>query len=439
MKRFFRLAAFLILPLVSVSNSYADSKAALDLKFSSFSYADSSTSEGLNFQAETHLLHKWNSGKLSTGISAGLFLASYPDFNFQIPEAFVSYKLTENSNFSFGRKMPAEGLYVDSEWGLSVLQSSFRMEPLRPEMQGLTGLHYHYKASKFFMYGLFSPFFIPDQTQSLDQNGDSISSDNPWASLPPQFVDLNGSRSVLNYEVENDSLPDLLSKLQFGGSMGFDFDNIRVSAFYYHKPSRQLSYKVEAQGTNEGSEVVVNAQVTPQFLREHLYGLQAKLDWYPNFTTTHGAYGTLINDDDLDQNEDYQTSVNDYFIFSNSLSFRWKKGSLRASHIHFNSREIKNEEQVVIDFNRFIHGSSIKLGGTYKVKAKSKIKADILYDYENQGIALNSGLEYKYDRKLSFWSELQILHDLDSKESSNSIFERFEGLDSIRLGAKFVF
>lgn len=442
MMRIFR-DFFILVILLGPYASYAKKqKASFNLDLSTLNFAQASQVEGVNLQAETYGAYSYTGDRLSFGVSGGLFLASYPDVNFQVPELFFSYKVSDETEFSFGRKLIKDSVLLDSDWGLSLLQSSFRTEPFRPQLQGLTGVHYNYTASKFFMYGLLSPVFIPDQNNSLQMSNGEITSDNPFAYIPPGEIDLNGNRTELNYNVENDSVPDLLSAIQFGGAMGFDFDDVRVSAFYYNRPSRQLSYAIEARGSNNtGDEVVVNADVKPQFLREHFYGLQAILDWSPGFVTKHGAYGVVIDDSRLRDEPSYQTQVDDYFIFTNSIGFRvGNKGNIKASHVYFDRREIPNRNaNTYIDFNKYIHGSALKLEADYKASLKLVFSGRALLDYENEGVLLESGLNYRYRKNVSLWSRLQILQDLDNQRDSGSIFERFEGLDSFRVGASFVF
>lgn len=419
--------------------SYARSSHEMKLNFSNGQFAEAGdgfaneVSEGEIFSS-----HIWESsdrkwfGKLSLG--AQVF--SFPDWNFQASEAYLDYRYDSKLNFSIGRAFLDSPFLLDSYWGLSVLQSSSRMEAFQTDLQGLTGFHAKFSEGKFFGHFLLSPLFIPEQGPGVDRENGRVTSENPWFAAPPEQVSLEGSLININYGFQNDSIPDLILDHQFGGLLGFKSDDVEVYASYFNRPSRHLSFLVDPRlvANNDGE---LSANIQPVFLREHVFSIQGEMQWNKNLKTNHGAYA-MVWDRNLNvDNFNYRTEINDYFFVSNSFNFNWNELILDIGHLYSSARQSDDSDFETLEYRRFIYGSAVKLGANYKFDRALKFGLEALYAYEQEGGFLRGRVDYRMVGRALIWLESMFIHDFNQNEVSGSSFEDFDGLDYVKVGVTF--
>lgn len=376
---------------------------------------------------------------------AGLYAVSFFDYQLTLPEAYVSYGYGSNL-FVLGRKNPNTRLYIDEIWSLGVDQAFQRINPFQPEEQGRLAMSYVLKSESVVVEAFFSPFSIPDQgaTYEYNENG-LVRSDNPWAVLPPSSLAVEGTGDFnLNYEILNDSVPEVLTNLQYGLNFSVKSDYLKVDGFYYNKTAKQLGFEVDPL-LDPDQVGEVNLEATPFFIREHIFGVQLKSRWMNGFEVTNGFYGLVVDSSDLDSEVEYQTELNDYFFITTGfhLTFDWVK--LTLAHLYRRERSFElNEDVIYFQNNRFLHGNAVKLVLSDVSYKRWNFFTDILFASEEQGLNTIFALAYEVNQKFQITSQLNIIQDLNDENSfesalSESNFSRFSSLDNFRVGVNYVF
>jgi len=377
-------------------------------------------------------------------LDAGLYAATYFDYQITVPEAYVSFGSGSNL-FSLGRKRANALLYVDEIFKLGVDQAFSRMNPFQPEDQGRLALSYILRSDAVAVELFVSPLSIPDQGANFEFKNGRVFSDNPWAVLPPSELTIQGTGNFdLSYDISDDSIPDLLSQVQYGASFSVLSELLKVDAFYFNKTAKQLGFNiVPTLDSDQVSEVDVVA--TPFFVREHTFGLQLKSRWLQGFEVTNGFYGLIVDSSDVDKDVEFQTELNDSFFVTNGFHFTFDWARLTLAHLYRTERSFKlNDNVIYLKSNRFLHGSAVKLSLSELKYKKFEFYSDVLFATEEKGLSALFKVSYAYSNRFRITSELNIIEDLNEDSSfesrlSESNFSRFSSLDSIRVGVNYVF
>lgn len=392
----------------------------------------------LNYKTEIRL-----SDRLSFSGEAQAYVATYPDYMLTAPLFEIAYKFRESS-FHLGRLKTEHGTYLDTDWVMGIQSSFSRMNPLNPQMQGVTGLAYRFESDQVYINLSGSPISIPDQGVSLDVDSSGVvSSDNPWAVVPPSRALLStGAELDLKYEVIEDSVPELLEAYQFGGTLGVKTDYLNIFGMYANRPSKQIGFELDAKLLTN-AEGLVEVISKPVFRREHFFGVQAESKWLKNFSLNNGFYGLVLIDDD--STAPYQTSHPDYFFITTSLNFKIKSQSFSLRHLYGKARENKKDGVVYIESSRFLYEDSFMLS-IDKLNFKGlKSNAELVYSYIEKAARFQIYSKYTVSKKLSLWSQLSLIHDFEEGEvdsenlSISSGLVGFASLDHFNVGASYVF
>ena len=384
---------------------------------------------------------------LNYAFTAGLYVVSFFDYQFTLPEAYISYGYGHNL-FVLGRKKPNTRLYIDEIWSLGVDQAFQRINPFQPEEQGRLALSYVLKSKSVVLEAFISPFSIPDQGVTYEYNNDgTVRSDNPWAALPPPSVKVPGAVGEyhLNYEILNDTISAFLTNFQYGLNFSVKSDYLKVDGLYYNKTAKQLSFEVSSlklDPDKEGQQGSLEA--SPFFVREHLFGVQLKSRWKSDFEVTNGFYGLVVNSGELDSEVKHQTEIREYFFITTGfhLTFDWVKFTL--AHLYVGERPFEFKDVIYFENNRFLHGSAAKLVLSDISYKRWSFFTDILFANKEQGLNAIFALDYEVNKNFQVTSQLNIVQNLSDNslfEStlSKSNFSRFSSLDNFRLGINYVF
>ena len=394
-------------------------------------------------QKETYKNYAVTQG-FNYAFDADLYAVSYFDYQFTLPEAYLSYGHGSNL-FVLGRKNPNTRLYIDEVWSLGVDQAFQRINPFQPIQQGRLAFSYVLKSESVVLETFFSPFSVPDQGAVYEYSNGMVGSDSPWAVLPPLQIESKEIGTFnFKYDILNDSVPDILSNMQYGINFSVISKYLKVAGFYYNKTAKQFGFEVDPL-LNPDKVSEVNLETSPFLAREHIFGVQLKSRWLDGLEVTNGFYSLAVDSSEVDPEVKYQTELNDYFFITTGLhmDFDWAKFTL--AHLHRSKRSFKLGEDVsYFQINRFLHGSAIKVMLTDVHYKRWGFSTDVLFATQDRG--LNGIFKLTYDVKKNFQitSQLNIIQDLNDESSfesrlSETNFFRFSPLDNFRFGVNYVF
>lgn len=157
-------------------------------------------------------------------------------------------KLGERQTFSMGRRLQTWN-ELDRRWNFGVIEPVFKINPLSPERQGLTGLFWDVQNPGFQLSLFGSFFYLPDQGPSFELNGNGeFVRGNPWFRSPPQAIRVMSEVSQVEYRFQRPNetqivlQPSYGARLEVGDEWGWKF---RASQFY--KPMNQLALGYDGQ------------------------------------------------------------------------------------------------------------------------------------------------------------------------------------------------
>lgn len=378
---------------------------------------------------------------IKLNFSTGAYIASYPEYAFNIPEAEFVFSLGESS-VRIGRTKVKHLSYLDTDWGLGVQTGFFRVNPLSPEEQGRVGLSYRLETDQIYMEFYGSPISIPDQFPGFKvSDSGKVTSDNPWSRLPPEKAILStGAELNLTYDVVDDSLPDLLLSHQFGGALGVKTDYLEIVGMYSNRPSKQIDFVLDAK-LQTGAESLVEIKTKPIFLREHFFGVQAKSQWFKNLTVKNGFYGLILQNDGSD--DKYQTSHPDYFFIVTDMSWNLNKYKVSVQHLYSNERVNEKDDVIYIEMSRFLYTNSIALKFETSSSNKLKIHLGGVYSYKEKVGRVFLETIYSKTKNWAILGSLNLINSFGSSEvegvSVASGIETYAALDSVKLGVSYAF
>jgi|GEM_PF-1340447 len=193
---------------------------------------------------------------LSVGYAFGASLLSY----INVTEFYASPKLSEDSTFSFGRKL-APWSELDRRWALGVFEPTFQWNPLTPKPQGLTGIFWSMENSGIGVELFVSSFYIPDQGPSFEIKRGRFEKGNPWFRRPPEYMVINGVYTAVNYDIKTPEMSEVIFRQSFAGRVRFGEEKkSRVVFSMASKPSNQIAKTYRGffnTGSSQGDVEVV--------------------------------------------------------------------------------------------------------------------------------------------------------------------------------------
>lgn len=375
-------------------------------------------------------------------VDFGFYGVTYTDYAFLLPEAYLNYT-SGSSSFIVGRKIPEIQLFIDTLWKQGVDQAFFRMNPFDAKEQGRLAATYLLQSDSVVVEAFFSPFSVPDQGPSFDFQNGQATSNNPWASDPPNQVVLSDTGTFnLSYQIEDASVPDLINNLQYGLALGIVSDHIKIDGFYYNKSSKQLGLTLDPT-LNPDTVGEIDVVAKPFFINEHIFGVQLESKWFDEFKMTNGFYGIAIDTSALEDDVSYRTETSDYFIISTGFHYAFDWANLVIAHMYRRERPFEEANTVYFSNMRFLHGNAVKLLLSDLNYKRFGFNTEVLFGTEEKGVFVETSMTYKYTPSLSFKAQLNLIQDFSNTDSesalSESVFSKFSELDNIRLGVQYVF
>lgn len=210
---------------------------------------------------------------------ASLLSSEVDDSHVYVPQLFFNYSLTNKKSkkikLIFGRKKVSWSL-LESDWQLGLFGSHFKINPLRPEQQGLIGLFYKQKNLNSAFTVFISPLAIPNQSGAATVKDGKIKIYNRWQSFVYyDKIPVAGKEKTFHYKLDKIDLYKLIQKWSIGVWTKKTFSNLHLSASYLYKP-----YSSPYVYPNISSTVIEPARIDilikAKIINHHIAVLQAE-------------------------------------------------------------------------------------------------------------------------------------------------------------------
>lgn len=216
----------------------------------------------------------WIGARLDVGGLAATNVSAYSSL--YAPEGYVQFRQSSISflpqEVSIGR-MKDSWSRLDERWNLGLVQPMFRMDYVRPEQQGLTGVFLTWKGNgaRFTLFG--SGLYIPEQGPPFLVRDGEIRSGSPWFTEPTNELILFAQPTEIQYRIRTPDVADVV----FRGSIGALFvlgdpeaGGPWSTGGYLSKPRNSLMLPFTAPLVLGPTTQVAEVTVFPRVERHHL-------------------------------------------------------------------------------------------------------------------------------------------------------------------------
>lgn len=159
--------------------------------------------------------------------------------------------------FAIGRKT-SQWSWLDRHWKLGAYEPVYKVNPLNPSSQGLTGLFLGFKGENWDLEFFGTRVFIPDQGAPIETAKGHFVKKDPWVFYPPSEVSLNGVPTPVTYEIDKPSIQDVVDHQGFGvnAQIGqIEEEGLSGGAAWAYKPMNQLLLGLKGYETLRQTEV----------------------------------------------------------------------------------------------------------------------------------------------------------------------------------------
>lgn len=218
---------------------------------------------------------RWSNEKSNSGVSARAAVGVNKPSLYQIygiPEAYQTYKLSSENEFTFGRKLEQWSV-ADQTWQLGVWQPRLRWNYLLPEQQGLTGLFFDHSQEEFGFEVFGSYLYLPDQSAKYDIENGNFKSASQYFKFPASSTALFGQNTPVKYSVDMPSYSKLLLQPQVAAKVRMGpKDGLHSNVGYAYKPMNQIMMSVDGYLDLNSYNAMVN--VYPRVQHHHVGTLE---------------------------------------------------------------------------------------------------------------------------------------------------------------------
>ncbi|MBE8162463.1 MAG: hypothetical protein HAW63_00535 [Bdellovibrionaceae bacterium] len=199
----------------------------------------------------------------------GIISSEFDDSHVVIPELFFLYNFSstkvKKSQLVFGRKKINWSL-LEADWNLGLLGSYVKVNPLRPQKQGLLGVFYKYQTSKILLRLFVSPVFIPNQTGAVDIADGKIHIFNRWQ--PFLYYNSILGKSI-HYRLQDINYYNFLQQWSVGVWGQKQVNKWYFTGAYFYKPYASpyiYANVTDTLGLKNSVQVLVKAKPVMQHL-----------------------------------------------------------------------------------------------------------------------------------------------------------------------------
>jgi len=224
-----------------------------------------------------------------------------------LPEGYFSL-VSDNEKLLLGRHI-LDWNSSEKFWSLGKLNALQNFTLLGQQQEGVSGLHYDYRADHFKWSLIASYFFVPQMNPTLIMKDGKVTSNTDWAKLPPTRTVINNQIVPIYYDIQKPEVSEVVLQKTLGTNLGYLWNSGSLSAFGIYKPENTLRMNAEAFYDQKLDQVIVKAK---PFVNHHLvYGSQLSQTLARNATVFAGfevSDPTLGIGEDLDFLKDKSAS-----------------------------------------------------------------------------------------------------------------------------------
>ncbi|RME17189.1 MAG: hypothetical protein D6797_03015 [Bdellovibrio sp.] len=376
---------------------------------------------------------------------------------FSIPNMY--YRINwDHFQLTFGRKH-----FIWSEWDESwhqgLWEPQFRMDPLRPESQGLLGIFLQREEERFKWTLFFSTLFIPDQGPNIRVQDGIVFSNNRWFVGPSTEGSLS-SAGDLYYNIYYPSLSDVIYNrtLAFQVYLGRSLGSW-LSVQAAQKPKNQLSLSIDLNQSPNLKKT--NVEIYPFVLFHRLYTIES------GYKGKQWKFFVSWNQEEILQDNQsvpgvallpkqsqyyglgYQTALDFLGIPLSEIHFVTFRQVKTNKEISLNSDEEKIKELILreslLEDSTLSHlfENALKFGASKNVffsgGKKIIISFDYVWDVQQDGRFFTASLNYQPSQRWSFYMGADVLSQNKQSMEDKGFFSEFKGNDRVFGGFSYVF
>lgn len=368
-------------------------------------------------------------------------------FQFWIKELKTEYvknlpSLDTKVGFKLGRFYQTD-LKIDSIWGLGVVESQFRGDPLTPLHQGLTGLSVWSDLGGVEFSLFASPLSLPDTGVAYNIQDGQLVSNSPWFTQAPTSVNYQGQDVNLSYNLDISNRLDLLVNPSILAGLKTKVYGLGFAVHGGLLPSNQFFLEVDPKArVNPQGEAFVEANVVPELLSKTV--LAVKLDkqfkstslWAEYFSESHQLSNNSSNPDL------YQSEVFDSTFIALGLD---SKIRFKAMDLDYGFSYLRNPSRTKLNsFNEFQFGNYI-YNNAFETRLALKFypsrftaSFNFKYDLDESAFLASPRFTYRTQDNLQVYSQ----YDLIGRASDDNVqgfLAQQAANDRFTVGINYVF
>lgn len=189
-------------------------------------------------------------------------------------QAFVQYKIDGRNQVAVGRKLETWST-SEAEWSQGVFQPRYRINKLRSEDAGLTGVFTTHKYKNMGLTLGFLPIHLPEFGPHFYLADQKFTSKNPWFRPPPPDFIFRGRGGNIAYEVDRPSNEEVVFNPGFAGKFEYANSHYLGRIAYAYKPMTGflLGFPSEDRVIVSETDDTMNLLATPRVIYHQVVGL----------------------------------------------------------------------------------------------------------------------------------------------------------------------
>lgn len=369
---------------------------------------------------------------------------------FDLRELYFSHE-----NFAIGRKR-LNWSPGDEDWELGMFEPQSRLNVLRPENQGLSGVFIRLGqgAGRGWNIQLMgTPLYIPDQGAGYVLQEGRFQRVSPWFQNLPREIRLAESEKVrtLDYQIAIPQVERIVLNSGYALNLAFDEDSSPsfFSASLAYKPMNTLSLGIDGSA-EAGTRAPVTIEPTVMYhkLASMDYAFRTNPETRKGFEFRAGA---LYEESDAPRDQRPELTYATYrplLIGTTSLSYRMKSLGGKIAYIQLQGGETsmsgpKAEELRDVSLGRLPYREAVSAEFSVNAYRRAAQSVDLQTRW-TEGLSESYSCwtfdaSWAIDRSWGVWTDLVLVRARKAPGVSPGLFTAFENHDSLRAGVSYVF
>ncbi|MCB0366242.1 MAG: hypothetical protein H6624_08105 [Bdellovibrionaceae bacterium] len=342
---------------------------------------------------------------------------------------------------------------ADQTWERGLWQPRFFWDKLRPEQQGMLGIHIDKEiGNNHRLYILVSPFTIPEFGPSFDINSEGqFKSKSPWFRPPPRTTELFSQQVVNYYSLKDPDKERMIGSPTFAIQWSSNWDDFQWSASYAHKPMNQIMPAASTTLDLPSNRMDVTSEAN---LRYHHIGTlevgMANLDGWQ-------TWASIISDDP--QPNDFPDTwitqtVDRAFVWTAYVGYDFEGEDNQNSQAYVtysfvDGGDARDQGEFAKDNSyyehRYQYTKSLRLGYQGQIpgcpEKSITTNTSITYDADQMGLAFHSWWGWTFREQWTATFQADLLGIVSDKpvKSEGGVIRDYRANDRVSLGVSYEF